>query len=330
MNLLTQRMASHLYRYLFVVLLLFSACAKNDSPEPGVVPPLEDVKPFTEGVIEMGMYSHGVDLGFFIKEIDFSRNDVKEQFRQLAENNPEADAFLALLQEQAANNPFATFGLMINSVICTYHVKDDIVMGKARGFGFEFDNYHDAGNDVGKVFLRTLVQTGEIAEEDRELSLAYTPSVDLGLSGSSFDASMYNREVSSEKVVVAGYPCQVATYTLKAQHVPDADPNNPLPQSPMLYKLVVYTSDAFDTTINFTHPYYLPEDAGILKLETYFDSEEEPTLVMQPDEITPRAVTATEMEIAVKEPVYSINDAEAAWKVLSIMLSGWGVLGEEG
>ena len=318
----------YLSRCFLVMLLLLSACAKNDSPAPEEEPLPQDVEPFTEGVIGMGMYSHGVDLGFFIKEIDFSRNDVKEQFRQLADNNPEAEAFLALLEERVSTNPFAAFGLMINTVICTYHIKGDVIMGKARGVGFEFDNYHDAGNDEGKVFLRTLVQTDEIAEEDRELSLTYTPSVDLGLSGSSFDATMYNREVSSEKVVVAGYPCQVATYTLKSQHVPDVDPDNPLPQTSMLHKLVVYTSDAFNKTINFTHPFYLPEDAGILKLETYFDNGEEPMLVMQPEEITPRAVTDAEMQIGVKEPVYSINDAEAAWKVLSIMLSGWGVLGD--
>src|SRR5690606_35908584 len=144
----------HLSRYLFIVLLLFSACAKTDSLDPD--DQAGDNTPFAEGTIEMGMYSHGVDLGFFIKQIDFSRDDVPEQFAELAENNEEAQAFLSLLETYSTNNPFAALGLMMNGVISTYYVKDDVVLGKARGFGYQFDNYHDARHDVGKVFMRTL------------------------------------------------------------------------------------------------------------------------------------------------------------------------------
>ena len=274
----------------------------------------------------MGMYSHGIDLGFFIREIDFSRDDVREQFAELAEISQEAQEFGALLLSSSSDNPFAALGLMMNGSICTYYVKDDVVLGKARGFGFVFDHYHDAANDVGKVFARTLVQTDEIATEDREVSLTYVPSVDLGVRGDSFDASMYHRELSAEGAVVAGYACEVSTYTIKSQHIPEPDPDNPLPPTPVAYKLVVYTSDAFNTTINFTHPFYLPEDTGILKLEIYYDNGEEPLLVMQPEAITARAVTDDELRVETKEPLYSVNDPAAAWKVLAIFFSGWGAL----
>ena len=319
----------HLSRYFFIALLLFSACAKTDSLDPDEQLP-GDQTTFAEGTIEMGMYSHGVDLGFFIKQIDFSRDDVPEQFTELAENNEEAQAFLALLQEYSSSNPFAALGLMMNGVIGTYYVKDDVVLGKARGFGYEFDNYHDAGNDVGKVFVRTLVQTDEIAEEDRELSFTYVPSVDLGVGGGGkFVASMYNRQISPTSAVVAGYACDVSTYIIKSQHIPEPDPNNPFPPTPVAYKLVVYTSDAFNKTINFTHPFYLPEDAGILKLEIYYDSGDEPTLVMQPENITARSITDAELQIAVNEPVYSFSDVSVVGKMWAILFSGWGVLGEE-
>ncbi|MEC3880073.1 hypothetical protein [Parapedobacter sp. 10938] len=330
MYLFSRTTTKHLFHYLFIALLLFSACAKTDSLDPDEEQP-SDHTPFTEGTIEMGMRSHGVDLGFFIKEIDFSRDDVPAQFAELAENSAEAQAFLALLEEYSENNPFAALGLMMNAVIGTYYVKDDIVLGKARGFGYQFDNYHDAKNDVGKVFMRTLVQTDEIAEEDCELSLTYVPSVDLGVgSGSSMDISIYDREVSSKSQVVAGYSCEVSTYTIKSQHIPEPDPNNPLPPTPVVYKLVVYTSDAFNKTINFTHPFYLPEEAGILKLEIYYDNGEEPTLVMQPEGITARAITDAELQIEVTEPVYSFTDIEVGWKMLAIFFSGWGALEEGG
>ena len=316
-----------LTKYLCVALILFTACSKKDPIAPDEQP--GDDTPFSEGTIEMGMYSHGINLGYFIDRIDFSRDDVQEQFAELAESEEEAQQLIALLQQHSDTNPLAILSLMVNANIATYYVKNDVVLGKARGLGYEFDNYHDAKNDVGKVFLRTLSQSDEIAEEDRELSLHYTPSVDLGVgSGGALEMSHYDREVASKKTDVAGYSCWVSTYTLKSQYIPDPDPENPLPATPIYYKLVVYTSDAFNKTINFTHPFYLPEDDGILKLDIFYDNGPEPTLTMQPNEITPRAVTDAEMEIRVKEPVYDYSDAGIGLKVLSILFSGWGALDE--
>jgi len=310
---------------LFVAFLLVTSCAKNDPADPDNQP--GDQTPFSEGTIEMGMYSHGVDLGLFIREIDFSRGDAAAQFRELVETNEEAQQFMQRLQEYSVSNPFAAMGLMLNGVICTYYVKGDAVLGKARGFGFELDNYHDAGNDEGKLFMRTLVQTDDIPGPDRAVSVHYVPSEDLGVgSGGSIDASMYERSPASEKAVVAGYSCRVATYTLKPEYIPESDPESPLPPSPVCYKLVVYTSDAFHKTINFTHPFYLPEDAGILKLEIFYDNGAEPTLVMQPDDITPRVVTDAEMQVRVTDPVYEYGSTDVAWKMFAILFSGWGAL----
>ena len=279
----------------------------------------------------MNIYSHGINLGYFIDQIDFSRNDVKEQFATLAESDEEARQFLSLLEKYGEEKPFAAFGLVVNAAVCTYYVKDDIVLGKARGFGYLFDHYHNAATDKGQVYLQTLVQTNEIPEEDRALSFTYTPSSDLGVgSGGTIDLELYNREVAGKQVEVNGYWCDVATYTLASGNVPAPTPDetNPLPTA-SISKLVVYAAKGFNKTINFTHPFYLPEDAGILKLEIYYDGDTEPTLVMQPDEITSRPVANDELQIREVLPMYTIDDAALAWKVLPIMFSGWGVLGQE-
>ena len=63
-----------------------------------------------------------------------------------------------------------------------------------------------------------------------------------------------------------------------------------------------------------------------MKLEIYYDSGDEPTLVMQPEDITARTITSTELQIPVKDPIYSFTDIEVGWKMLAIMFSGWGVL----
>jgi len=312
--------------FLCITLLFFSACSKKEPVSPDDKP--GDTTPFSEGTIEMGMYSHGVDLGYFIKNIDFSRNDVRDQFADLTQNSEEGREFAALLQEYSNANPFAALGLITNSVIATYYIKGEVVLGKARGFGYLFDNYHDVAADEGQLFLRSLVQTDEIPEEDRELSVSYVPSTDLGVgNGGAIELSMYDRQRLPDQEV-AGYACNVSTYTLKTEHIPEPDPGNPLPQSPVCYKLVVYTSEAFDKTINFTHPFYLPEDAGILKLEVFYDQGEEPTLVMQPEKITPRTITDAELQIEEVQPVYDFNNTAIGWKMLAILFSGWGAIGD--
>ncbi|WP_028297298.1 hypothetical protein [Olivibacter sitiensis] len=311
--------------FLAISLFLLVSCSKKDDAQQPELP--TETTPFTEGTIKMGMYSHGVDLGYFIERLDFSKDDVHEQFLALAQGAGDGQNMMALLQEVGQTNPFVALSLMLNANICTYYIKDNVVLGKATGFGYELDNYHDKGNDEGKVFLRTLVNSPDIAEEDRELSFSYVPSTDLGVgSGGTVDHTLYDRQTETNKETVAGYVCDVSTYTLKSAYISETDPNNPLPQSPQLYKLVTYTSSLFNNTINFTHPFYLPEDHGILQLEIYYEDSAEPTLVMKPTEIIQRPIAQTEMQITVKDPVYTFNDAEVAWKALAILFSGWGAL----
>lgn len=308
--------------------LLITGCSKGGgTPDPEEGEVITEV--FAEGTVEMGMYSHGVDLGYFIDKVDFSRDDVREQVEELLENTSSDQNLFALIEEVSERNPFVALSLIMNAVTCTYYVKNDVVFGEARGFGYEYDNFHDRQNDEGKVFIRTLVQTDEISEEDRELSLTYVPSTDLGM-GEGIEHNLYDRHVESRKENVNGYVCDVSTYTLKPGYGPlVADPGNPVPTTPAVRKLAVYTSKLFNPTINFTHPFYLPEESGILRLEIFYEDSDTPTLVMSPKEITSRPITGDELQIRVKEPIYNINNASLAWKLFAIFFSGWGALGQD-
>lgn len=311
------------------LLLTFSNCSKDSADSEDDVPLIYES--FTEGTIEMGMYSHGIDLGIYIERIDFSRNDIKEQLETLAQSVDGKD-LPDLINELAQRNPFLAFALVLNMNIATYYIKDHTVLGKAKGFGWEMENLHDRVDDKGKVAVRTLVKTDQIAEEDKEIYAAYTPSADLepGYFGY-IDHTLFDREVENKKENILGYACKKATYTLKPAHRPipiDPDDDVIFPNA-TLYKLVVYASAQFDKTINFTHPFYLPEDAGILKLEIYYEDSDIPTLVMQPKNIIPRTVSAAELQVQQGESVYNIYDMEFGQKVWPIMFSGWGVLDED-
>lgn len=312
-----------------LILLTFSNCSKDSADPEDDIPLIND--PFTEGTIEMGMYSHGLDLGYYIEHIDFSRHDIQEQLATLAQS-AEGKALPDLINELGQRNPFLAFTLVLNMNVATYYIKDHIVLGKAKGFGWEMENLHDRVNDLGKVVLRTLVTTDQIAEEDKEIYASYTPSEDLepGYFGY-LDHSIFDRETDTKQENILGYACQKAIYTLKPEHRPVlGNPDDDLLfPSATLYKLVVYTSPQFDETINFTHPFYLPENDGILKLEIYYEESDNPTLVMQPKTISPRAIASTELQVHQGEPVYNIYDLEFGQKTWPIMFGGWGVLDEE-
>src|SRR5690606_41606746 len=71
--------------YLWLSMAFFTAaCSIDNQDDIDDIGNVTDV-PFTEGIIEMGMYSHGIDIGHYIKNIDFSRDDAREQLEALIE-----------------------------------------------------------------------------------------------------------------------------------------------------------------------------------------------------------------------------------------------------
>lgn len=285
--------------------------------------------PFTEGIVEMGMFSHGIDIGHYIDHIDFSRNDTQEQLESLiAELGPEND-LMSHFQAIGERNPMAAFVLMINTVISDYYIKDETVFGKSRGFGFVYDHFHDKGSDVGKIYMHTLASTPEIPEADRTLYVEYSPSEQAGTNpNSSFDVDLFDRQQLDRKENILGYACDVTRYTPKAGFTPPpADPANPI-AGPMIHQLVVYTSPLFSNTINFTHPFYMPEEGGILRVDIFLENSDQPTLEMRPYQITPQVISEAQLGIESTEPVYQITDFSWGWKSLAIFMSGWATFGE--
>jgi len=313
--------------YVWLGMAFFTAACSIDNQEDiddiGIVTDI----PFTEGIIEMGMYSHGIDIGHYIKNIDFSRGDAKEQMEALIAAAGPDENLLSHFQRLSEQNPLAGLVLMFNTVIADYHIKDEVVVGKSRGFGFIYDHLHDKQQDVGKIFMKTLVATEEIPEADRKIYVEYSPSEQEATSpNTSFDAELFDRQLLDEKENILGYACNVSVYTLKAGYG-TPDPENPL-SVPMIRKLVVYTSPLFSETINFTHPFYMPEEGGILRVDMYLDNSDQPTLEMRPYKIIPQEISEAQLSVETAEPVYEMTDMSWGFKSLAIFMSGWGTFGE--
>lgn len=304
--------------FILAVIFLYS-CGSSDNKTPLDESNPEVLnKPFKEGVVEMGIFSNDIDLGKLIGKIDFSKPDVKQQFKELVRNDQESKAIFDLIQSVGKQNPLAALAMTLNIAECTYYIKNDVVLGYVRGFGWTMDNFHNKGDDRGSLYMETLVQTNQIANQDKKIYSSYKPSENTGAGAvNDIDFNLYNREVQSAKQNVSGYECDVIVYTSK---------NTNLNTIAQLNKLVVYTSSLFNNTINFTHPYYLNENGGILRLDIYLVDNNTPTLVMKPKLIKEQTVTTKDLTSRIATPIYTSTDVNWAFKSLAIMMSGWGVL----
>ncbi|MBL1407830.1 hypothetical protein [Sphingobacterium faecale] len=297
-------------------LALFAHCSKDKNED--IVDQNIKTETFNQGTIEMGIFSQEVELSKLVGKVDFSQADPKSQYQNLLQKDKDVQAIVKTVEEIASKNPLAGLALSMNTTSCTYYVKDNKVLGKVKGFGWEMDNYHDELLDKGSLYLETLTKTSEIAESDRKIYAHYIPSKNPGAgANSNIELENFNRTELNKTEVVNGYLCNVSQLTPKA-----IDPDAPM----NMRKLLVYTSPLFNKTINFTHPFYLEEENGILRIDIYFIDDKTPTLVMKPKNIEQRIVKNDELQSRTAQPVYTDLSAEWAFKALPIMMSGWGVL----
>src|SRR5690606_16655899 len=99
----------------------------------------------------------------------------------------------------------------------------------------------------------------------------------------------YDIERLAEEEVVAGYTCKKAIYTLKNSAGVESSDN---PRS-----LVVYTSASMPKELNFQHPFYIPEDNGILKIDVTYDDAQQNKMVYEIVKVEPKQMEDQDFEI---------------------------------
>lgn len=310
-------MKKNIITSLLSLFILFSCTSSDENKLPDNTDGIMNT-PFTEGSVEMGMFSNGLDLGKLIGKIDFSKSNIKEQYEQLITHDSDIKPIFDLITNMSKQNPLAAWAITLNITECTYNIKNEEVLGRVRGFGWRMDNYYNKPQDQASIYLETLAQTDQIAASDNKIYSSYTPSQNKGFGAmNEMDISQFTRESKKEKQNILGYECDIVVYTPKIK-----DENAPL----QLQKLIVYTSPLFNNIINFSHPFYLDENQGILRIDIYYLNEEEPTLVMKPKAIKAHAITQQDLTSQTATPIYSADDLNWGFKALGIMMSGWGAL----
>ena len=268
-----------------------------------------------EGILTVGISMAGVDLSQ-LAEVDY-QGDVQQQAKEIFEKLPPQD--MQKLQSTMEANPMLGMVFMMTPSKGTIYLKNGVAVVKSSGLGFKIEHYHNQQADEALLYTASLIEPGQA------VTAAYKPSADqdkLFTEDKRITPEAFNITRTDETVTVAGYTCAKAIYTPKS--------DEPLAQSApgmsalQLRKLVLYTSNDVPKDINFSHPYYLPEGDGIMRIDLFFDDSDVPTMVYEIKSVEKTTVADSLLQIQKTEPLYSLSDMDYGMQVLGIMMGGMG------
>lgn len=82
------------------------------------------------------------------------------------------------------------------------------------------------------------------------------------------------------------------------------------------------SNSALKTVINFSHPYYLPEDNGIMRIDIYLNNAAEPTMAYEMVSVNKAPISDGMLVPKKTEPLYELTDMNYGMKLLGIMMGG--------
>lgn len=276
-----------------------------------------------EGILTTRVSFAGVDLGAITENIDYQKGDIQQQLATLYKSVPAQD--FARMQTMIEKNPMLGMAVIMTPPQATIYIKGKVAMAKTKGLGYEIQHYHNEQSDEAFLYTASLIQPTEAVTASYKPSAGYE---ELFTAERRISTDNFNVERTSHTADVAGYQCSVATYTPKA--LEQATASSLGMPAVQVQKLVVYTSSDLPKGINFSHPYYLPENHGIMRIDIFLDNGNEPTMVYEMVSVK-RTSVSDDMLVAKKtEPLYALTDMNYGMKLLGIMMGGMAAFGGEG
>lgn len=272
-----------------------------------------------EGTLTTRVTMAGVDLSLVTEKIDYEKGNIQEQLETLYKTIPAQD--IARMQAMMDQNPMMGLAMVMTPPKATIHVKGKVALAKTRGLGYEIQHYHNEQSDEAFLHTVSLIQPGEAATAFYKPSQGYDA---LFTDDKRITTDNFNVERSPKTADVAGYPCAVSTYTPKSLQSGTGSAMG-IP-SVQVHKLVVYTSKDLPKGINFSHPYYLPEDNGIMRIDIYLSNGAEPTMVYEMVSVNKPPISDGMLVPKKTEPLYELTDMNYGMKLLGIMMGGMAAM----
>lgn len=219
-------------------------------------------------------------------------------------------------------NPMLGMLLIMTPPKGTIYLKDKVALVKTKGLGYEIQHYHNT--KTNQAFLNTT----NLLDTIQTITSGYKPSEgyeQLFTEDKRVTAEKFTIIRGTDTKNIAGYPCQVSTYITKSSGTASGS----MIPAITVEKLVVYTSKSISKDINFSHPFYLPEDNGILRIDIYLDKGNEPTMVYEMTEIKQTSVAESLLIPKKSTPLYNLTDPQYGMQLLQIMMGGLSIMDQQ-
>ncbi|MET4104934.1 hypothetical protein [Hymenobacter sp. UYP22] len=276
---------------LLPISMLLAAAAHTPVPT-SVSAPVAD---FTQGVITTQVSLPGNPYDKLLSRIDPAKGNIQAQMQQLAGSLTAAEQ--QQFQAAAANlSPAMTIGALMLPRKGTLYCRGKEVRATTDALTYHLENYFNSGTNKGLL---------RMASQSSPQSVNYTydaASVEKTWQTIVVTTTDYTLRPTTETALIAGYPSQKTTYTLKpgATETAPAQPGQ-LPSKPVA--LDVWTSRQIPQSLNFAHPVYVNEAHGITRLVVYFDKERKQQMRYEFAAVQVKPVTDLDLKVNTTAPV---------------------------
>lgn len=275
-----------------------------------------------EGILTTRVSIADIDMSAFTEKIDYQKGNIQEQMASLYKTIPASHR--SKLKAVTEKNPMMGMVLAMTPPQATIYIKNKIAMANTKGLGYEIQHYHNEQSDEAFLYTQSLIQPGEAVTAFYKPSLGYKA---FFTEDKRITPDHFNVERSPKSVDVAGYSCSISIYTPKSLQ-PGSGSGMGIP-TVQVHKLIVYTSKNLPKGINFSHPYYLPEDHGIMRIDIYLDDSDQPSMIYEIVSVKKTSVSGDMLVAKKTEPLYELTDMNYGMKLLGIMMGGMSAFGED-
>jgi hypothetical protein len=282
----------------------------------GYQPAPAAVADFTQGIITTRVSLPGNPYDKLLNRIDPAKGNIKGQMEQLAASLTMAEKMQ--LQAAAENSsPAMTIGALMLPRKGTLYCRGKEVRATTDALTYHLENYFN--NTTNKGLLRIVSQS-----TPQNVNYTYdAASVERTWQSIVVTTTDYTVRPTTETELVAGYPSQKTTYTIKPSAA-GSTPEGPgqLPNKPVA--LDVWTSKQIPQSLNFAHPVYVNEANGITRLVVYFDQERKQQMRYEFTNVQVKPVTDQDLKITTTAPVldYAKDAMQIGVKAMALMFGG--------
>ena len=245
---------------------------------------------FKEGVIGIKITTPGSGIGELLQQIDPAKGNTSEQMRKLMEKLSVKDKMK--IDAQSKKNGMLNLAILMLPIKSTLYVKGAEATAKFDAVTYHGENRVNEAKKEGMMYVKS-------QNSAKEMTVSYTGDSFKEMNTNELRMEDYDIVKTDETENVAGYSCTKAVYTLKASAKPkqsEAEVSAGVP-SGTVYKIDVWTSKEMPKSVNFLHPLYVKEDAGIMKLNIQYQKDNDLKIVYEFASVESRPVTAAELAV---------------------------------